>query len=97
MCQKQHCDKQECDHPGAAFDFFKVTAENADDNVGNQSESNTIGDIIRKWHDGQGEESGNCGFQIVPVDILNGSHHQKAHINQSRSGSASGNELRNWA
>lgn len=70
MGQKQHCDKQDCDHPGASFDLPDISAEDADNNVGNQAESDTVGDIVGKRHNGQRQECGDGNFQIIPIVVL---------------------------
>ena len=70
MGQKEHCNEQSANDPGTAFHFLEITTENADDNIGNQAESDTVGDIVCKGHHSQSQEGGNCNSQIVPVDIF---------------------------
>ncbi|MBR6541899.1 MAG: sugar ABC transporter permease, partial [Anaerotignum sp.] len=45
VCQQQHCNEQCADDPGAAFDFLDLTAEYSDHDVGDQTESDAVGDV----------------------------------------------------
>ena len=62
MVQKQHCDKQEHDHPGACLDLLQIAAENTDDDIGDQTKGDAIGDVVGKGYDRKG---GNAGTEIL--------------------------------
>ena len=80
MSQNQHCHKQGSDHPGTAFDFLEVTAEDTDHDVGDQAESDTVGDPR-----GIGTVTKGIGKHI-------GIDHQ--NIDHGKEGGHAGNKLR---
>ena len=69
MRQQQHCNEQSGNDPGTALDLLGLTAEDSDDNVRDQAECDTVGNVISKGHDTQSQEGGNCNAQIIPVDV----------------------------
>ena len=93
MGQKQHGNEKTRNHPGAALDPFEAAAEDADDNVRNQAECNAVGDVVRKRHHDQCQESGDGGFEVVPVYVFYASHHKKANVDQGSGGGTAGNQL----
>ena len=93
MSQKKHSYEEGSDYPRACFDLFDISAENADDYVGDKTESDTVRDIVGKGHKRHSQECGNGNLEIVPFDIFNGHHHKYSHIDQSRCRSATWNKL----
>ena len=93
MCQGQHCDEQQRDDPGTCFYFLGISAENTDHDVGDQAEGNSVGNVVGKGHHGKGQEGGNRGFEVVPIDVLDRRYHQDADVNQRGGGGATGNQL----
>ena len=84
MCQKKCGDKQECNDPGAALDLLEITTEGVNDKVRDQAECNAVGNIVGKRHHDQGQKGGDGDLEIDPINVFDGAHHQKAHVDQSR-------------
>lgn len=61
--QKQHGDEQECNDPGADPDFLEVAGEDTDDDVGQQTECDAIGNGVGKGHHRRRQENRNRGFE----------------------------------
>ena len=50
MCEKEHCDKECGNYPRAELDFLNITAENADYDVGDKSECDSVRDVVGERH-----------------------------------------------
>ena len=67
--QKQHSNKERCNNPGTALDLLEVTAEDTDNDIGNQTKSDAVGNIIGKGHDRQRKECRNANLEIGPIHM----------------------------
>ena len=97
MSQQQHRHKQEGDDPGADLDLLEIPAEGTDHHIGDQSEGDSIGNIIGKGHHGKSKKRGNGNLEVRPVDLFHRTHHQNPDIDQSGGGGTPGHQLGNGA
>ena len=93
MGQEEHCDEECGDDPGADLDLLYVAAEDADHDVGDETEGDAVGDVIGKGHERQREEGGNRVSEVAPVDVRDRHHHEEADVDQRRRRSAARDEL----
>ena len=67
---------------GDGADVFDFARAQLDDRVRDEARRDAVRDGIGEAHDGDGEEGGNGGCGVFPVDIDHVAHHQYAHVDE---------------
>ena len=93
MREEEHRKEQHGDYPCADLYFPDLSCEHLDHDIGEKSESDSVGNVIGKRHHCKGKESGNRRGNILPIDILDASHHKNADIDEGGTVRKSGNQL----
>ena len=70
----------------AARDKADSPCDAVDDGVGHDTSDETVGNRVGKWHEHEGDESGDGVAGVVPVDGENTAHHHAAHKNERAAG-----------
>jgi len=86
------CDKEGRNNIHKNGNLFSFTANQFNNNIGDEAECNTIGDAVAERHDSDGKEGGECILNVVPCNLGNTLHHQHTDDNESGSGSGTGNQ-----
>jgi len=91
--EEEHEGEEDRDDPGASIDLLDLAGEDLDEDVGDEAEGDTVGDVVGQRHERDGHEAGNRSGGIVPVDGADIRHHENADIDQSRSAGVGRDEL----
>ena len=73
--QQKHRYEEPCDYPGAELDFLEISAEDADYNIRNQTECDSVRNVISKRHQRECQKSGYRDLEIIPIDVFDRHHH----------------------
>ena len=92
MGEEEHESEENCDNPGAGVDFLCLACEELDGNVGDKTESDTVGNVVGEGHHGNGQESGNGDGRVIPVNVLYTADHKNTYIDKGCCISCCGNE-----
>ena len=74
--------------------LFCMSAEDAEQDVGNAANPDTICNGVRQRHHNQCQECRHCRFHVIQVHFLNISQHKHANVNQRGRGGTRGNDSR---
>ena len=92
--QEEHQREQDADDPRAGVDFLDLAGEDLHEHIGDQTEGDTVGDVVGQGHERDRHEAGHGGGRIVPVDVADVGHHQNADVDQRRGAGVGRDELR---
>jgi len=83
-------DKQCCEDPHRDGDVLELAGNSVAENVGDNTEKDTVGDTVSERHHDDGDECGDGPAVVLPVDALHGAHHHYTHDDKGGSGSCAG-------
>lgn len=90
----QNEDNSEAAHEEA--DFFFLPADDIDDGVGNDTESDPFSDGVSERHSDDGEVAGDGFCHIIEIDACYSSEHQETNGDQGWCGCKSGDGHEEW-
>lgn len=82
VSEEEHCSKQGSYYPCAAVDFFHLSGEHLDGDVGDEAECDAVGNVVGERHHCDGEERRKSDRRICPLDLLDAAYHEDADIDE---------------
>ena len=83
-------DEQCSQDPHGDGDVLELAGNSVAENIGDDTEEDTVRDAVCKRHHDEGDESGDCLAVVVPVDCLHGRHHHHTNDDEGGSGCCAG-------
>ena len=68
------------------MNLFCLLLEDVNDNIGEETKGDTIGNAVTDSHEHRGEETRNSDFQFVPLNLAERLEHQNADHDKNRTG-----------
>ena len=78
---KQYSQYRQC-----GVELLPVGANHVDDNVGNDTAQDAVGDAVGERHHDDGDERRDCLGIVVEVDVLDRSEHEQTNDDEHRCG-----------